>query len=191
MRTLLQPLRFAPLALLVVTSCAGGPAPAYVHAPTPVHGSAPGMRVQRLSDPQDPVRRYAVVFAAGDDILGGLTDLALQEHLGASQITAIGGVLDATLGWYDRDRKLYRANLIDAQAEVTSLVGDIALREGLPVVHLHMNVALADGTVRGGHLLGAHVWPTLEVMVVDSPHALHKEHDDATGIDLIVPDGGH
>jgi predicted DNA-binding protein with PD1-like motif len=184
--------RVAFLTFLSCASCAGGaPPPSFVHPPTPVRGSAPGMKLQRLSDPQDPVRRYAVVLAPGDDVLGGLTDLAEQEHLGASQITAIGGVHDATLGWYDRDKKLFRANVIDTQAEVTSLVGDIALREDEhPFVHVHMNVALPDGTVLGGHLLGAHVWPTLEVMIGESPHPLHKQHDETTGIDLIVPAAG-
>ena len=43
--------------------------------------------------------------------------------------------------------------------------------------------------MRGGHLLRAHVWPTLEVIVTESPRALRKEHNEELGLDLIVPDG--
>jgi predicted DNA-binding protein with PD1-like motif len=170
-------------ATIALTACLYPPS---IHPPAPVHGSAPGMKFQRLSDEDDPVRRYAIVFAPGDEILGGLTDFAEQERVSAAQITAIGGVQDAMLGIYDRETLLFRAITV-GQAEVTSLVGDVASKDGHPVVHAHMNVAIADGTVQGGHLLRAHVWPTLEVILVDSPAALHKEHDAKTGIDLIAP----
>jgi uncharacterized protein len=174
------------LALLTLSACASSVE--YVRAEPPPHGSAPGMKVQRLSD-DNHVRRYAVVFAPGDEILGGLTDFAQQEHLVAGQFTAIGGVRDATLGFFDKDRKEFRVIAVSSQAEVTSLLGDIALLGDQPVVHGHMNVASPDGHVRGGHLLRAHVWPTLEVMVVDSPTPLHKAHDAERGLDLIAPEG--
>jgi predicted DNA-binding protein with PD1-like motif len=178
-------LRPATLATAVVlASCAPT---RYVQAPEPEHGSAPGMRSQRISGDADHERRYAVVFAPGDEILGGLTEFAAQEHLGAAQITAIGGVQDARLGFFDKERKAFREETIDQQAEVTSLVGDVAVLGDRPVVHVHMNVALADGSVRGGHLLRAHVWPTLEVMIAESPRTLRKQHDAERGLDIIVP----
>jgi uncharacterized protein len=147
------------------------------------------MRAQRLSDDGNHERHFAVILAPGDEILGGLTDFAEQEHLAAAQFTAIGGVKDATLGFFDKERQQFRKIPVETQAEVTSLVGDIAWFGDHPVVHAHMNVALPDGSVRGGHLLRAHVWPTLEVMVVESPRPLHKEHDAERGLDIITPDG--
>ena len=133
-------------------------------------------------------RRFAIVFRPGDDILNGLTGFAENEHLGASQFTAIGGVSEAVLGWFDEEKKMYREVAITRQAEVLSLVGDVARLGDKPVVHAHMTVAFEDGSTRGGHLLSAVVSPTLEVMLVESPHALRKEHDDDAGIDFIVPD---
>jgi uncharacterized protein len=180
---------FAALALAVaLAGCGKDTAPIrYSEPPVPQAGKAPGMKVQRLSE-DGQERHYAVIFAAGDDILSGLTDFARQEKLGASQLTAIGGVQEATLGWYDRGRKMFREIAVDQQAEVTSLVGDIALSDDQPVVHVHVNVALDDGSLRGGHLLRGKVWPTLEVMVVESPRPLHKRSDAQTGISLIIPD---
>jgi len=174
-------------AALLLASCA--PSIPYVQAPKPEHGSAPGIKYQRISDATDHERRYMVVFAPGDEILGGLTDFAVQEHLGAAQITAIGGVRDARLGFFDKERKAFREVTIGEQAEVTSLVGDVAVLGDTPVVHVHMNVALPDGSVHGGHLLAAHVWPTLEVMIAESPHPLQKQHDAERGLDIIVPQG--
>ena len=70
--------------------------------------------------------------------------------------------------------------------EAISLVGDIALKGDSPQVHAHLVVGKADGTAHGGHVLEAHVWPTLEVI-------LCRKIDPETGralIDLVGNDGG-
>jgi predicted DNA-binding protein with PD1-like motif len=43
----------------------------------------------------------------------------------------------------------------------------------------------ADGTAHGGHLLRAHVRPTLEVIVTESPAHLRRRSDPETGLALI------
>ncbi len=68
-----------------------------------------------------------------------------------------------------------------------SLIGDVALSDGKPQVHAHVVVGTSEGTTRGGHLLKATVWPTLEVIVTVSPRHLRKVHDPETGLALIQP----
>jgi predicted DNA-binding protein with PD1-like motif len=68
-----------------------------------------------------------------------------------------------------------------------AMIGDIALFNGKPVVHTHMVVGLPDGTARAGHVLEAHVWPTLEVMVTVESNAMRKSLDPETGLALIDP----
>jgi predicted DNA-binding protein with PD1-like motif len=69
---------------------------------------------------------------------------------------------------------------------VLSLIGDIALDEGgKPKVHAHVVVGKADGTAHDGHLLEAHVRPTLEVILTESPKRLQRKHDKEAGIALI------
>ena len=74
---------------------------------------------------------------------------------------------------------------ISEQVEVLSLVGDIALNKGKPKVHAHVVVGKSDGTAHGGHLLEAHVRPTLEVIVVESPEHIVRRTDSETGLALI------
>jgi len=68
---------------------------------------------------------------------------------------------------------------------VLSLAGDIALGEDEPQVHAHVVVGKVDGSAHGGHLLEAHVWPTLEVVLVQPPQELRKPVDPDTGLALI------
>ena len=55
------------------------------------------------------------------------------------------------------------------------------------IVHTHMVVGLPDGTARAGHVLEAHVWPTLEVMVSVESNVMRKSLDPETGLALINP----
>jgi predicted DNA-binding protein with PD1-like motif len=44
---------------------------------------------------------------------------------------------------------------------------------------------MSDGAARGGHLLSATVFPTLEVILTESPAYLRRQIDEETGIALI------
>ena len=125
-------------------------------------------------------KTYAVVFDKGEEVMAGLEDFARKNNLGGSHLTAIGGFSGMTLGYFDRERKEYKKIPLDMQVEVLSLVGDITIEEGKPKVHAHVVVGLADGRTRGGHILEAHVWPTLEVIVIESPRHLQRKTDPET-----------
>jgi hypothetical protein len=130
-------------------------------------------------------RTFALVFDKGDEAMAGLVGFAREHEVGAAQITAIGAFSDATLGYFDRQANDYKKIPIDEQVEVLSLIGDIAEGADGPAVHVHVVVGRADGSTRGGHLVDAHVWPTLEVVVVESPAHLKKKTDPETKLALI------
>jgi predicted DNA-binding protein with PD1-like motif len=149
-------------------------------------GLAPGMKVQLLSAIHGR-KTYAVIFSKGDEAFSGLADFARQYHVTAAHFTAIGALESAKLAWFDPTRKMYKQISIDSQVEVLSMMGDIALYKGKPVIHTHMVVGLPDGTTRGGHVLEAHVRPTLEVMVTVEPNAMHRRLNPETDLTLIDP----
>jgi predicted DNA-binding protein with PD1-like motif len=128
---------------------------------------------------------YALIFDKGDEFLNGMVQFAKQEGLSASHFTAIGAFSAVTLGYFDRDKKDYLKHSIDEQVEVLSLIGDIALDEHEPKIHAHVVVGKSDSTAHGGHILEAHVWPTLEVVITASPVHLQRKHDPETGLALI------
>ena len=130
-------------------------------------------------------KTFAVIFDKGDEFVRELTSFAQENELGASHFTAIGAFRDVTLGYFDRDSKKYKEIPIEEQVEVLSLVGDIALKDKDPQIHAHVVVGKADGTAHGGHILRAHVWPTLEVVLTESPKHLSRTTDAETGLALI------
>lgn len=131
-------------------------------------------------------KTYALVFDTGDEAKSGLVAFAKEQRLSASHFTAIGAFRDVTLGYFDWQKKEYQKIPVREQVEVLSLIGDISLKEnGEPEVHAHVVVGKRDGTAHGGHLMEAHVRPTLEVIVVESPRHLQRRHDPESGLALI------
>jgi predicted DNA-binding protein with PD1-like motif len=128
---------------------------------------------------------YVVVCDPGDEAVSALTQFARAERLEAAQLTAVGAFERATVGWFDRAARDYRRIPVDEQCEVLSLIGDIAVGQDGPILHVHAVLGLSDGTTRGGHLLEGRVFPTLEVVVTETPAELRKVMRPDIGIALI------
>jgi len=128
---------------------------------------------------------YVVVCDPGDEAVAALTQFARAEQLEAAQITAVGAFEHATVGWFDRAARDYRRIQVDQQCELLSLIGDVAEGQDGPILHAHVVLGLSDGTTRGGHLLEAKVFPTLEAVVTETPARLRKVLRPDIGIALI------
>ncbi|HZQ61233.1 MAG TPA: PPC domain-containing DNA-binding protein [Casimicrobiaceae bacterium] len=132
-----------------------------------------------------PQKTYALILSTGEDVLPCILQFAKEQHLGGSQLTAIGAFERVVLGYFDWQRKDYKRIPVDGQVEVVSMIGDIALNDGEPALHVHVVIGRSDGIAMGGHLLEARVRPTLEIVITESPAHLVRRHDAETGLALI------
>lgn len=126
-----------------------------------------------------------LIFDTGDEVISKLTAFAKEHRIAAAHFTAIGAFSDATLGYFDLQKRDYLKNQVNEQVEVVSLIGDIALDKGEPKVHGHVVVGKKNGAAMGGHLLEAHVRPTLELVLQESPGELKRKFDPESGLALI------
>lgn len=136
----------------------------------------------------DGQRTFAVILATGDEVMKCLKDFVTREKITAAQISAIGALSDVVLEYFDWEKKAYTNIPLREQVEVASLLGDVAEADGKPAIHLHIVVGRRDGSAMAGHLGEAHVRPTLEVILTESPTHLRKRHDPESGLALIRAD---
>lgn len=142
----------------------------------------------KLLHEENGKRTFAVILQKGDEAMRCLQDFALKERLGGAQIMAIGALSSAKLAYFDWESKQYQPIPINEQVEVASLVGDIAVGpDGKPSVHVHAVLGRRDGSAMAGHLQEAHVRPTLEIIITESPVHLCKVKDAESGLALISP----
>ena len=142
----------------------------------------------KLLHEQSGQRTFAIVLKTGEEVFGSLSDFAKRERISAAQLTAIGALSDVELKYFDWDQKKYETIPVREQVEVAALIGDIALSpEGAPALHAHIVLGRRNGSALAGHLGRAHVRPTLEVILTESPAHLRKRLDPESGLALIHP----
>jgi predicted DNA-binding protein with PD1-like motif len=143
------------------------------------------MQHKRLHE-KDGLRTYVVALQTGEEVIACLRQFVTRERIFAAQITAIGALSDVLLQYFDWDKKEYQGIPIREQVEVASMIGDVAQApSGEPALHVHMVAGKRDGTAVAGHLARAHVRPTLEVIINESPAHLQKKKDPDSGLPLI------
>ena len=111
----------------------------YVAGATPKAGRAPGVKIKLINE-NGTTKTYAMIFAPGDEIMSGLTDFAIKYKIKSAHFTAIGDATSAKTGWFERSKKLFKVNPVNEQCQITSLIGDVALYNGKPIVHAHINL---------------------------------------------------
>jgi predicted DNA-binding protein with PD1-like motif len=141
------------------------------------------MKYRLLSEREG--REFLLVFDTGDEVASLLLQFAEQQKLGFCRFVTVGACSDVAVGYFDLKTKEYLPIKIEEQVEVTSLIGNMALYEGKPKLHAHVTVGKRDGTLHGGHLLSAHVRPTLELFLTDWPARLVRTLNTETNIPLI------
>lgn len=89
----------------------------------------------------------------GADLQEALNQIASRMKLTAGQISGIGAVRPAVIGFYNFETKVYERILLNDYHELVNLNGNISLRDGKSFVHTHITVGNRRGEAFGGHLL--------------------------------------
>jgi predicted DNA-binding protein with PD1-like motif len=143
------------------------------------------MQSKMLKDAREAGHIYVLVFEIGDSVIETITSFARENGIGAAHFTAIGAFSDATIAVFDFATKGYKNIPVDEQVEVASLVGNITLSNGEPIVHAHVTLGRQDGSTFGGHLIEARVRPTLELFLTRLPQSLQRKLTKESNLPLI------
>lgn len=125
-------------------------------------------------------------FDRGEDVLAELQNWAAQERVEGATLTVIGASQKVVLAYYNLGRKEYENHEITEDLEVVGVLGNLALFDGVPVIHMHGTFSRPDLSVIGGHIKQLIVSATCEVVLHVLPGTLRRQHDPETGLNLLV-----
>ena len=121
----------------------------------------------------------------GKDLLDELTALCLQEHVTLGQVTAIGAMQKARVGYYNQKTRQYEYLEWNEEVELLGLIGNVSIRDGKPAVHAHVTLADRKGNAFGGHLVqGTIVFACEYSLVILEGPELTRRPDSTTGLPL-------
>ncbi len=130
-----------------------------------------------------------VIFARmepGEDVHETIETVAAEYGIKSGQVSLIGAISGATLGYFHIKANEYRDFTIDEDVEVVSCIGNISTLNGKSMVHAHMIVADETGKCYGGHLMpGCRVSVTIELVIIETAEELTRVRDERTGLNLL------
>jgi hypothetical protein len=121
----------------------------------------------------------------GTALTSGLLAIAEREKIRTAKVEAIGGVNQLRLAYFNSRTRKYEEHDYDEFFEITSLIGNITLKDGEPFLHLHGTFGRRDMSVIGGHVISGMVFPLLEVLITPTKNRALRRFDEKMGLNAI------
>jgi predicted DNA-binding protein with PD1-like motif len=121
----------------------------------------------------------------GSDLLKELESFVREKGINLAWLSGIGAVSRATIRYYDQAKKDWVDLELDQRLEVVSMMGNVSLLNGEPIVHLHVVLADEQGRCYGGHLGNDTLVFNLEILMntLSGPSVIRKM-DAQTGLTI-------
>ena len=121
----------------------------------------------------------------GEKIIENLTNFLEEEQIRNGFFIGLGALSKVELALYRLEDKKYFFKEFKEALEISSLHGNIFLKEGKPFIHAHIVVSDEDMVTHGGHLKEAIVGPTCEIIFIELENEIKKEYDEEIGLWLL------
>ncbi len=121
----------------------------------------------------------------GEEVLETLTTWCVTNNIGAGSIFGIGAAAEVILAYYNLETKTYEDHQFKEDLEIVSLLGNIAILNNKPMIHLHGSFGTSTLAVRGGHVKKLIVSATCEITVQIFKKSIERKPDEATGLYLL------
>ena len=118
----------------------------------------------------------------GEYVNKTILDVASFYNLKFGWINGLGAIMNPELGYYDLKNKEYIKKTIIGEFELTSLVGNLTLKEGDLFVHSHITFSDINFNAYGGHLFDCKIAVAGEFLIFRSPTEINRKYDDEIGL---------
>ncbi len=102
----------------------------------------------------------------GRDLIGYINKYAAKEDIRTAVVSGIGTLQNPVIGYYMEEKGAYKKIELPGMYEVTSIEGNISLKDNRPFTHIHINLGDADGKILGGHLIRGNVY-VAEIVIIE------------------------
>jgi len=117
------------------------------------------------------------------ELLDSIKRIVEERGIKTAVFWVIGAVKNATIGYYDQNKKTYVKSTLNEPMEITSCIGNVTQFREKTLVHAHVTLANSKTQVVGGHLYKATVY-SAELYLVELDAKIVRVYDENTGLNL-------
>ena len=130
-----------------------------------------------------------MTLAKGDYINQTFESFAEIKGVGCAWLNGIGALENPEIGYYSINDKLYHRKHFNGEFELTSLIGNITMKEGKPFAHTHITFSDTNYKVFGGHLFDAKITAAGEFIMQLGNDNITRKMNHGIGLPLWCLDG--
>ena len=133
------------------------------------------------------IRNDKMIFLSlvkGEEINNSILEVAISEKIDLCWINGIGLIENVDIGYYSIDNKSYKRNVFEGNYELTSLMGNISIKDNEPFVHNHITFSDKKYNSIGGHLFSANITATGELCLFISEGTIMRKLNNEIGLHL-------
>ena len=128
--------------------------------------------------------RILLTLSKGDLINKTFEAYAESNNIGCAWLNGIGAVEDPEIGYYSLNTKSYHRKVFSGDYELTSLIGNITIKEGKYFSHTHITFSDTNYNVLGGHLFDAKITAAGEFIMHIGNNNITREMNRDIGLPL-------
>lgn len=128
---------------------------------------------------------YILAFRRGEEVVTAFRQFLVEKNIRASHFTGLGAAETLEIGFYDLESKEYEKRRTNYDVEILSLVGNTALLDGNPTIHMHGTFGKRDFSAFGGHVFSIKVSGACEIHLTVLPGLMRRSYDETTGLNLL------
>ena len=125
-----------------------------------------------------------MTLSKGDNINKTFESFAEVKGVGCAWLNGIGALENPEIGYYSLEDKSYHRKTFKGEYELTSLIGNITLKEGKPFSHTHITFSDTEFRVFGGHLFNANITAAGEFIMQFGSDEINREMNAEIGLPL-------
>ena len=128
--------------------------------------------------------RIYMALAKGELINKSFEEFAESDDIGSAWINGIGALENPEIGYYSLKTKSYHRKVFSGNYELTSLIGNISIKDGKYFSHTHITCSDTNFQVFGGHLFDAKITAACEFIMIPGNNDINREMNLDIGLPL-------
>jgi predicted DNA-binding protein with PD1-like motif len=129
--------------------------------------------------------QYLLRIEPNEEVFESLINFAENNKIKFGFFYGIGACRECEIGRYNEKKKDYDWFKFKKQLEISSLIGNLTLKEGHLYLHIHASLGDKNLKTISGHLRKLVIFPTCEIMFFAFNSKIERKYDQLTNLFLI------
>mgnify|MGYP001204600074 CR=1 FL=1 len=128
--------------------------------------------------------RILLTISKGELINNTFESFCNKHGITFAWLNGLGALQNPEIGYYSLESKSYHKKTFNGDYELTSLIGNITIKDGKCFSHTHITFSDTNYRVFGGHLFDARITAAGEFIMIPGENGITRQMNSEIGLPL-------